>query len=66
MDEVDSILIDEARTFNYFWPSNESADYYVQIKKIIPKLKEQLRENWDEPLLKKIHYIIDEKNRSID
>ena len=70
VDEVDSILIDEARTpLIISGPSNESADYYVQIKKIIPNLKEQLREGTeDEPLLdeEKGHYIIDEKNRSIE
>ena len=70
VDEVDSILIDEARTpLIISGPSNESADYYVQIKKIIPNLKEQFREGTeDEPLLddEKGHYIIDEKNRSIE
>ena len=70
VDEVDSILIDEARTpLIISGPSNESADYYVQIKKIIPKLKEQLREGTeDEPLTEDEigHYIIDEKNRSIE
>ena len=70
VDEVDSILIDEARTpLIISGPSNESADYYVQIKKIIPKLKEQLREGTeDEPLTEneRGHYIVDEKNRSIE
>ena len=70
VDEVDSILIDEARTpLIISGPSNESADYYVQIKKIIPSLKQQLREGTeDEPLTadEKGHYIIDEKNRSIE
>ena len=70
IDEVDSILIDEARTpLIISGPSNESADYYVQLKKIIPNLKEQLREaTEDEPLNndEKGHYIIDEKNRSIE
>ena len=70
VDEVDSILIDEARTpLIISGPSNESADYYVQIKKIIPSLKKQLREGTeDEPLSadEKGHYIIDEKNRSIE
>ena len=70
VDEVDSILIDEARTpLIISGPSNESADYYVQIKKIIPNLKEQLREETeDEPLTEEEqgHYIIDEKNRSIE
>ena len=70
VDEVDSILIDEARTpLIISGPSNESADYYVQLKKIIPSLKKQLREGTeDEPLSEdeKGHYIIDEKNRSIE
>ena len=70
VDEVDSILIDEARTpLIISGPSNESADYYVQIKKIIPKLKKQLREGTeDEPLEEeeKGHYSIDEKNRTIE
>ena len=70
VDEVDSILIDEARTpLIISGPSNESADYYLQIKKIIPKLKKQLREGTeDEPLgeEERGHYIIDEKNRTIE
>ena len=53
VDEVDSILIDEARTpLIISGPTSESAEYYVQIKKIIPKLKPQLREGTEEePLL---------------
>jgi len=70
VDEVDSILIDEARTpLIISGPSNESADYYAQIKKIIPNLKEQIREGTEEEPLEedeKGHYIIDEKNRSIE
>ena len=70
VDEVDSILIDEARTpLIISGPSNESADYYVQIKKIIPSLKKQLREGTEEEPLKaeeRGHYIIDEKNRAIE
>ncbi|MDB9791057.1 DEAD/DEAH box helicase, partial [Gammaproteobacteria bacterium] len=70
IDEVDSILIDEARTpLIISGPSNESADYYLQIKKIIPKLKQQLREGTeDEPLLDEEigHYMIDEKSRSVE
>ena len=48
---------------------NESAEYYVQIKKIIPKLKQQLREGTEEePLLEDEigHYMIDEKSRSVE
>ena len=69
VDEVDSILIDEARTpLIISGPSNESADYYVQIKKIIPSLKTTKEGTEDEPLSadEKGHYIIDEKNRSIE
>ena len=70
VDEVDSILIDEARTpLIISGPTNESAEYYIQMKKIIPKLKQQLREGTEEePLLedKVGHYMIDEKNRSVE
>ena len=70
IDEVDSILIDEARTpLIISGPSNESADYYVQIKKIIPKLKQQFREGTEEDPLTSDeigHYIIDEKTRSVE
>ena len=70
IDEVDSILIDEARTpLIISGPSNESSELYKQIKKIIPKLKKQLREETEEEPLEeyeKGHYIIDEKNRSIE
>ena len=70
VDEVDSILIDEARTpLIISGPTSESAEYYVQIKKIIPKLKQQLREGTEEePLLEDEigHYMLDEKNRSVE
>ncbi|MDB9813982.1 preprotein translocase subunit SecA [Gammaproteobacteria bacterium] len=70
VDEVDSILIDEARTpLIISGPTNESAEYYVQMKKIIPKLKHQLREGTEEePLLvdEVGHYMIDEKTRSVE
>ncbi|MEJ2138109.1 MAG: preprotein translocase subunit SecA [Gammaproteobacteria bacterium] len=40
VDEVDSILIDEARTpLIISGPSEESTELYVQINKLIPKLK---------------------------
>ena len=49
IDEVDSILIDEARTpLIISGPSNESSELYKQIKKIIPKLKKQIREETEE------------------
>jgi len=70
IDEVDSILIDEARTpLIISGPSSESSEMYKQIKKFIPKLVQQSREGTDEePLLdhERGHYLIDEKNRSIE
>ncbi len=70
VDEVDSILIDEARTpLIISGPSNESSELYNEIKKIIPKLKKQLRQETEEEPLQEHergHYIIDEKNRSIE
>ena len=70
VDEVDSILIDEARTpLIISGPSSESSQMYIQIKKFIPKLIYQKREGTeDEPLMQdeKGHYLIDEKNRSVE
>ena len=70
IDEVDSILIDEARTpLIISGPSSESEDYYIKIKQIIPKLKQQLREDSEEKPLdqdEKGHFIIDEKSRSVE
>ena len=53
IDEVDSILIDEARTpLIISGPAEESTDKYHNINKIIPKLK------------KEEHYTVDEKSKS--
>ncbi|HTP68316.1 MAG TPA: preprotein translocase subunit SecA [Dongiaceae bacterium] len=52
VDEVDSILIDEARTpLIISGPSEESTDKYFKIDKIIPKL------------IREIDYTLDEKHR---
>ena len=70
VDEVDSILIDEARTpLIISGPTSESSDSYQKIKKFMPHLKKQLREGTEEePLLDHEigHYLIDEKNRTIE
>ena len=70
VDEVDSILIDEARTpLIISGPSSESPEYYERIKKIIPTLKRQFREETEEEPLdddEKGDYLIDEKMRSVD
>tara|TARA_B100000029_G_scaffold293315_1_gene286830 strand:- start:2262 stop:4949 length:2688 start_codon:yes stop_codon:yes gene_type:complete len=70
VDEVDSILIDEARTpLIISGPSNESPEHYLKLKKIIPSLTQQTREESEEKPLEdheRGDYIIDEKSRSID
>ena len=70
VDEVDSILIDEARTpLIISGPSSESSEMYKQIKKFIPKLILQDREGTEEDPLKEHergHYLIDEKNRNVE
>jgi len=70
IDEVDSILIDEARTpLIISGPSSESSEMYKQIKKFIPSLIRQNRQpNEEEPLLdhEKGHYFVDEKNNTIE
>jgi preprotein translocase subunit SecA len=46
IDEVDSILIDEARTpLIISGPSEESADAYIRINQIIPQLTKRTEEN---------------------
>ena len=54
VDEVDSILIDEARTpLIISGPSEESTDQYYRLDKIIPKLRRD------------IDYQVDEKHRTV-
>src|SRR5262249_28082986 len=54
VDEVDSILIDEARTpLIISGPTDENSDKYVTINKIVPYLK------------KEQHYMIDEKAKTV-
>ncbi|RKF13448.1 preprotein translocase subunit SecA [Roseovarius spongiae] len=53
VDEVDSILIDEARTpLIISGPAQDRSDLYIAIDKLIPELKEE-------------HYSIDEKTRNV-
>jgi preprotein translocase subunit SecA len=58
VDEVDSILVDEARTpLIISGPAEESTDLYLQINKIIPRLKRQEVEDGPGD------YSLDEKNK---
>ena len=70
IDEVDSILIDEARTpLIISGPSSESSEMYQHMKRFIPKLERQDREGTEEEPLnenEKGHYLIDEKNRTVE
>jgi len=68
VDEVDSILIDEARTpLIISGPSEESTDKYYRINRIIPKLIRGEVIEGKEPGEKYTtgDYTVDEKNRSV-
>ena len=61
VDEVDSILIDEARTpLIISGPAEDSSELYRRINGLIPKLRQQMAD--DQPG----HYIIDEKMRQLE
>ena len=70
VDEVDSILIDEARTpLIISGPSEDSSALYKEIGKVIPKLKQQMREESQEEPLGEDEvgdYWVDEKNRQVE
>ncbi|MBK5255455.1 MAG: preprotein translocase subunit SecA [Vicinamibacteria bacterium] len=72
VDEVDSILIDEARTpLIISGPAEESTDLYYKVDQIIPKLIPGARISGDkkaeerEELEKTGDYIVDEKARNV-
>ena len=68
VDEVDSILIDEARTpLIISGPAEESTDLYHKIDRVAPKLKRQVGTE-DEPdgITEEGDFIVDEKNRQIE
>ncbi len=68
VDEVDSILIDEARTpLIISGASEESTDKYARVNRIIPKLEkgEEIDTAPGEPKELTGDYVVDEKHRSI-
>src|SRR5579862_7525502 len=68
VDEVDSILIDEARTpLIISGASEESTDKYERVNRIIPKLEkgEELDTAPGEPKQLTGDYVVDEKHKSI-
>jgi preprotein translocase subunit SecA len=60
VDEVDSILIDEARTpLIISGPAEESTELYLRINELVPRLKRQKEENGPGD------YAVDEKTRQV-
>ena len=67
VDEVDSILVDEARTpLIISGPSEESTDKYYKVNRIIPKLEQGEVVEGDEPRDRSYtgDFIVDEKHRT--
>lgn len=65
IDEVDSILIDEARTpLIISGPADNSSELYTQINTIIPLLEQQELEDTEE-YTGVGHYTVDEKNKQV-
>jgi preprotein translocase subunit SecA len=72
VDEVDSILIDEARTpLIISGPAEESTDLYYEVDKIIPKLKKgevhqgQVKAEDRDRLEASGDYVVDEKHKTV-
>jgi preprotein translocase subunit SecA len=68
VDEVDSILIDEARTpLIISGASEESTDKYFKVNRIIPKLEkgEEIDTQPGEPKIMTGDYVVDEKHRNV-
>ena len=62
VDEVDSILIDEARTpLIISGPAADSSELYLRINKLVPKLRQQHEEGDEEG-----DYFVDEKHRQVE
>ncbi len=65
VDEVDSILIDEARTpLIISGPSEEATDLYYKIDKLIPRLTEAQVNDKKEPIEGTGDYAVDEKDKT--
>ncbi|MFT8209720.1 MAG: preprotein translocase subunit SecA [Symbiopectobacterium sp.] len=66
VDEVDSILIDEARTpLIISGPAEDSSDLYIRVNKIIPHLIRQEKEDSD-TFYGEGHFSVDEKARQVN
>ncbi|MGJ0624521.1 preprotein translocase subunit SecA [Xenorhabdus bovienii] len=66
VDEVDSILIDEARTpLIISGPAEDSSELYIKVDKLIPKLIRQEKED-SEAFQGEGHFSVDEKTRQVN
>ncbi len=66
IDEVDSILIDEARTpLIISGQAEDSSRLYIEINKLIPRLKQHIEEV-EGQVTQEGHYSIDEKTRQVE
>ncbi|MEE3661095.1 preprotein translocase subunit SecA [Brenneria sp. g21c3] len=66
VDEVDSILIDEARTpLIISGPAEDSSEMYIRVNKIIPHLIRQEKEDSD-TFHGEGHFSVDEKSRQVN
>ncbi len=66
VDEVDSILIDEARTpLIISGPTDETTDLYYRIDKIVPRMTEAEVNEKKEPVEGTGDYTVDEKDRAV-
>ncbi|MGE8359814.1 preprotein translocase subunit SecA [Pseudomonas sp.] len=66
IDEVDSILIDEARTpLIISGQAEDSSKLYIEINRLIPRLKQHIEEE-EGVVTQEGHYKIDEKSRQVE
>ncbi|MBA8888394.1 preprotein translocase subunit SecA [Dokdonella fugitiva] len=66
VDEVDSILIDEARTpLIISGPSDESPQLYVKVNRIVPRMTRQLKESKPGDPPEPGDYYVDEKQKQV-
>ena len=70
IDEVDSILIDEARTpLVISGPAENTAQIYQKISKFVPKLEQQFIQEGleeEEEVPESGHFVIDEKSKQVE
>ena len=70
VDEVDSILIDEARTpLVISGAAEDTSKIYNQIARFIPELKEQVLsedKEGNKEITEEGHFLIDEKSRQVE